>query len=109
MGVSFYGPPQRRQARTTLKLPRDVDESSWETWDEEGTDSASLHQRSTRPVNTWLTPQGKQTRALYRSKPLPSSHRADEQRLLWGLVWLCFIMAFVLGSTSVVLTYLALR
>jgi ribosomal protein L40E len=99
----------RSQARTTHKLPPEVDESSWNTWDEEVTEDGLLHQRPTRPINTWLTPEEKQTRARYRSQPLPSSHRADERRLLWGLVWLCFIMAFVLGSTSVIITYLALH
>jgi hypothetical protein len=88
----------RRRARTTRRLPQAPapegtwKKSGWTTWNEEATLDAPARPRRSRPTGVSSQPGG-----------------TGGQRLLWGLVWACFIMAFLLGSATVVVTYFALR
>ncbi len=89
----------RRRARATRRLPpeRAWEAPIWTTWSEEETLDAPARPRRSRPTGT------------LRRDSVPLQQPANGQRLLWALVWTCFIMAFLLGSATVVVTYLALR
>jgi serine/threonine protein kinase/ribosomal protein L40E len=101
----------RRRARTTRRLPPGaLDDSAWAEWASDDTQDLPARPRRSRPASDRLTPEGTRTAPLPRraSTPLPRQHDSG-RRLLWGLVWVCFIMAFLLGGATVVITYLALR
>jgi hypothetical protein len=76
-------------------------------WDAAVTQDVPLYQRYSRISGPRL--EGRQTALQRRTSRPVRRRRADGQRLLWGLVWTCFIMAFLLGSATIVITYLALR
>src|SRR5579871_1567029 len=106
-----------RRARPTRRLPpRALEESSWEEWGEDDPEDAPLYPRRARPTSARLAQERRPT-ARRTTRPLYGQQRAqasatvisDGHRLLWGLVWTCFIMAFVLGGATLVVTYLALR
>ncbi len=95
-----------RRARPTRRLP--LEEASWADWGEEDIEEALRYSRRIRATSARLA-EGRQNGAR-RSTTKPIYRQRDNgRRLLWGLVWTCFIMAFVLGSATLVVTYLALR
>jgi hypothetical protein len=103
------GPP-----RTAHRLPSDeLEEAAWAGWAEGTTEDELVPEprwlaspRRTRPITDRLSPgEARTSRPVRRTRPLARGR----QRLLWGLVWACFGMAFLLGSASVLITYLALR
>lgn len=101
----------RRRARPTRKLPPGArDEPAWTAWHEDGADDAPGRGRQPLPSSVWLRPEGARAEAKTRRPTAPPhQQRADGRRLLWGLVWTCFLMAFLLGGATLVVTYLALR
>jgi len=117
-GRAASGP--RRRARPTRRLlPGGQDESAWAEWNEDVADDAPGHRRQSLPSSVWLKPEGTHGEAQAR-RPTAPPHRQrtsrgasvrspDGRRLLWGLVWTCFLMAFLLGGATIIVTYLALR
>jgi hypothetical protein len=108
-----------RRARATRRLPsRALEESSWSEWGENGSEEAPVYPRRSRPTSARLAQERRPAAARQpTTRPLYEQQRAyrsapainDGRRLLWGLVWTCFVMAFVLGAATFVVTYLALR
>ncbi len=108
-------PPASRRARS---LPRHtLDEAAWAEWGEDETADLPprdlpVRPRRSRPPSARTAQAGARTSAPLRratAPPQPVPAASGGRRLLWGLVWACFLMAFLLGSATVVVTYLALR
>lgn len=107
--ASAHPSAPRRRVRTTRRLPPRAgarapegawEESGWTTWGAEAALDMPARPRRSRPTGESLQPAG-------TGPQTPVT--AGGQRLLWGLVWTCFIMAFLLGSATIAVTYLALR
>ncbi len=108
----------RSGVRPTRRLPPGaLEDSGWAEWGEETEEATPMPSartpaspRRTRPLPYRQTAEGVWTSGPLRRASMPvRSRQASGQRLLWALVWVCFSMAFVLGSATVVVTYLALR
>ncbi len=129
--VARARPTGPRRARTTRRLPpRAPDEAAWAEWGEDELEVPPVpaRPRRTRPVSAgarvsapprritappatgaglgWASALSPAARA-----PVPPQApvSAGGRRLLWGLMWVCFVMAFALGGATIVVTYLALR
>jgi serine/threonine protein kinase len=108
----------RSGVRPTRRLPPGSQENAdWADWGEDTNEATSLPSsratatpRRTRPLPYRQTAEGVWTSGPLRRNSTPvRSRQGSGQRLLWALVWVCFSMAFVLGSATVIVTYLALH
>ncbi|HEY7348597.1 MAG TPA: hypothetical protein VH599_09815 [Ktedonobacterales bacterium] len=101
-----YPSEPRRRARPTRRL----DESGWAAWGEDEMEAAPTRPRRSRPAPGRQATAEARTLAPLRRPTAPPREQPDHgRRLLWGLVWACFVMAFLLGGATLVVTYLALR
>ncbi len=99
---------QRRISRPPKPTRQLYDDDEWAEWSEEDEDYRPRPRR-TRPLSSRLEGDMPYAPGAKRRTSRPAPQPDKGQRVLWALVWVCFSMAILLGSATVVVAYLALQ
>jgi serine/threonine protein kinase len=100
---------QRRISRPPKPTRQLYDDDEWAEWSEEDEEDYRHRPRRTRPLSGRLEEHLTYAPGAKRRTSRPAPQPDKGQRVLWALVWVCFSMAILLGSATLVVAYLALQ